>query len=80
MARHQEEEPLLLKTVQVAELLGVEEGFVRGLAKNNPTFPPAVLLGKQRRWRRADILKWVAELPPEQRPPAPAPDETDQPT
>ena len=57
---HEAEVPLLLHCDQVSRLVGYKRSKIYALmrATNHP-FPAQVCRG---RWRRADVVRWVAEL------------------
>ena len=57
---HEAEVPLLLNCDQVSRLVGYKRSKIYALMreKNHP-FPAQVYRG---RWRRADVVRWVAEL------------------
>ena len=55
-------ERLLLSAVEAAALLGMS---VRLFHQTRPRLPQPVTLGKRHvRWRRADLISWVASLEP----------------
>lgn len=49
----------LLNAVQLAELLNISERTLYRL-KSRGSLPTPILLGGSVRWRRAEILEWVA--------------------
>jgi excisionase family DNA binding protein len=65
--------PLLLTVEDVAALLYCSTKHVIRLFQAGE-FPKPVMLGKRRRWRRADIEQWVADgcpvVPKQEFPPA----------
>ena len=52
------DEQILLCIRDVAKLLGVSERAVWGWAADG-SFPPAIKMGRLRRWRRVDIDTWL---------------------
>jgi excisionase family DNA binding protein len=52
-------EKLLLTDREVAELVGVTGKTIRNWADAG-TFPAGIKMGRLRRWRRADVLAWIA--------------------
>lgn len=53
--------PDLIDTQQIAKLLGVTRAHCVNRIVKRPDFPaPAVNISQRlRRWRRADVLKWI---------------------
>lgn len=57
---HENEVALLLTVEQVSRLVGFKRSTIYALMKQTDhPFPAQVCRG---RWRRADIVRWVAEL------------------
>jgi len=54
--------PELLTVEQVAELLGVSSRLVWKLAKEGELAPP-VRIRSCTRWRRADVMRYIDQLP-----------------
>jgi len=56
-----DQDALLLRRGQVAELVGLPERTLRRLVSSG-AFPRPVALGKSVRWRRSDVTRWVDQL------------------
>jgi predicted DNA-binding transcriptional regulator AlpA len=54
----------LLKSVEIAEMIGVSAEFFATNVSLRRGFPPAINIGagekrQQRRWRERDVLEWI---------------------
>lgn len=57
---HENELPLLLTVEQVSRLVGYKRSKILAMARDeDDPFPAQACRG---RWRRTDIMRWVAEL------------------
>ena len=56
-------EPELLTVEEAAEMCGMGPTKLRELVKQGRFPKPVKLSSRWVRWRRADIQKWIAELP-----------------